>query len=219
MTSTQKLIRWSTLAWLVSALTGIFSTFFAPSDYAQGSMGSSLWMPTHAALVVSYMLFIFGLIGVHLSQADKAGWLGSTGFGLSFLSLIVLTAQLVVSTWILPVLAALPEMPKTAAALLDPSGPLAAFSTAVYVVYIPTVIGLVLLGIAVMRAGVLPRWAGLLLIIGTLLDLAALIGASGELIVKLGDLIFDAGKLWIVYALWSAARVPAMLAHTKTIPT
>ena len=215
MTSTQKLIRWSALAWLLSALTGIFSTFFAPSDFAQGALSSSLWTPTHAALVVSYMLFIFGLIGVHLSQADKAGWLGWTGFGLSFLSLIVLTAQLIVSAWILPALAALPEMPKTAAALLDPSGPLAAFSTVVYVVYIPTVIGLILLGIAIMRAGVLPRWAGLLLIIGTLLDLAVLIGAPGEWIVKAGDLIFDLGKLWIVYALWSAARTPLMLAKAK----
>jgi hypothetical protein len=206
MTTSQKLIRWSALAWLLSALTGIFFTFFGPSDFAQNALRSSLWVPTHAALVVSYMLFVFGLIGVHLKQADKAGWLGSAGFGLSFFSIIILTTQLIVSTWILPALAAQPDMPKTAAALLDPSGPLAAFSMVVYIVYIPVVIGLVLLGIAVMRAGVLPRWAGLLLIIGTLLDLAVLIGVSGELIVKAGDLIFDAGKLWIVYALWSSAQ-------------
>src|SRR5512137_676517 len=215
MTSSQKLIRWSALAWLVSALTGIFFTFFVPSDFAQNAIRSSLCVPTHAALAISYMLFVFGLIGVHLKQAEKASWLGSTGFVLSFFSLIILTAQLIVSTWILPILAAQPDMPKTAAALLDPSGPLAAFSTVVYVVYIPTVIGLILLGIAIMRAGVLPRWAGLLLIIGTLLDLALLIGASGELIVKLGDLIFDAGKLWIVYALWSSSHVPVMLAQAK----
>ncbi len=106
-------------------------------------------------------------------------------------------------------------MPRTTSALLNPSGPLAAFSTVVYLVYIPTVIGLVILGIAIMRAGVLSRWAGLLLIIGTLLDLAVLIGVPGELIIKAGNLIFDAGKLWIVYALWSAARVPAMLTQAK----
>jgi hypothetical protein len=215
MTTSQKLIRWSALAWLLSAMTGIYYTFFAPSDFALNAMHSSLWVPTHAALAISYMLFVFGLIGVYLKQAEKAGWLGSTGFVLSFFSLIILTAQLIVSTWILPILAAQPDMPKTAAALLDPSGPLAAFSTVVFVAYVPTVIGLVLLGIVVMRAGVLPRWAGLLLIIGTLLDLAVLIGAPGELIVKLGDLIFDAGKLWIVYALWSAARGPVMLAQAR----
>ena len=215
MTTSQKLIRWSALAWLVSALTGIFFTFFAPSDFAQNVMRSGLWMPTHAALAVSYMLFVFGLIGVHLKQAEKAGWLGSTGFVLSFFSIIILTAQLIVSAWILPALAAQAGMPKTAAGLLDPSGSLAAFSTVVYLVYIPTVIGLILLGISIMRAGVLPRWAGLLLIIGTLLDLAVLIGAPGEMIVKAGDLIFDAGKLWIVYTLWSATRTPVMLAQAK----
>jgi hypothetical protein len=73
MTTTQKLIRWSALAWLVSAMTGIFSTFFAPSDFAQNAMRSSLWTQTHAALAVSYMLFVFGLIGVHLKQAENVG--------------------------------------------------------------------------------------------------------------------------------------------------
>jgi hypothetical protein len=59
------------------------------------------------------------------------------------------------------------------------------------------------MGIATMRAGVLPRWAGLLLIIGTVLDLAVLVGAPAELIVKLGDAVIDAAKIWIVYALWT----------------
>jgi hypothetical protein len=35
------------------------------------------------------------------------------------------------------------------------------------------------------------------------LDLAVLIGAPGELIVKAGDVAIDAAKIWIVYALWS----------------
>jgi hypothetical protein len=199
----QKLIRWSAIAWLLSALTGIISVFLVPSDYAKNAVLSSLWTPIHAILTISYMLFVFGLVGVYLALAEKAGRLGSIGFVLTFFSTLMLLAQVIVSTWILPVIAQQPNAPKTAFEMLDPAGPLAAFSSVIFAVYVPAVIGLFLLGVAIMRAGVLPRWAGLLLIIGTVLDLAILIGAPGELIVKLGDVVFDVGKIWIVYALWS----------------
>lgn len=199
----KNLIRWSAIALLLSALTGITSILFTPSDFAPNAVLSSSWTPMHAVLAVSYMLFVFGLIGIYVIQADKAGKLGSVGFLLTFFGMLILTAQVIVSAWILPAVAVQPNFPKTAFEMLDPAGPLAAFSTLVFVDYVPAVIGLLLLGIAIMRAGVLPRWAGLLLIIGTLLDLALLIGASGELIVKLGDAIFDIGKLWIVYGLWT----------------
>ncbi len=203
MTTTQKLIRWSAIAWLLSALTGIISILLTPSDFAENAVLGGWWTPMHAVLTASYMLFVFGLIGIYVIQANKAGSLGSIGFVLTFFGSLILTAQVIVATWILPVIASQSNAPKTAYEMLDPSGPLAAFSSVVQITYVPAGIGLILLGIAIMRAGVLPRWAGLLLIIGTLLDLTILIGAPGELIVKLGDAIFDIGKLWIVYALWS----------------
>jgi hypothetical protein len=189
--ATQKLIRWSAIAWLLSEATGIISVAMAPSDFARGAVLSGLWTPIHAVLAISYMLFMFGLNGVYLVQADKAGRLGSIGYVLTFFGVLMLTAQVIVAAWILPVIALQPDAPKTAFALLDLDGPLAAFSLVVFVV----------LGIATMRAGVLPCWAGLLLIIGTVLDLAILIGAPGELIVKLGDVAIDAAKIWIAYAL------------------
>ncbi len=206
----QQLIRWSAIALLLSALTGIISIIATPSDFAPNAMLSSLWTPAHAMLTVSYMLFLFGLVGIHVIQADKAGRLGSIGFVLTFFGTLILTAQVIISTWILPVLALQTNAPKTAFEMFDPAGPLAAFSTVVLVDYVPTAIGLLLLGIAIMRAGVLPRWAGLLIIVGTLLDLAILVGAPGELLVKLGDTIFDIGKLWIVYALWSEKGAKAI---------
>jgi hypothetical protein len=203
MTTTQKLIRWSAIAWLLSALTGIISIIFTPSDFVDNAMLSRQWVPTHAVLTASYMLFVFGLIGVYVIQAEKAGRLGSVGFVLTFFGALILTAQVIAATWILPVVALQANAPKTAFEMFDLVGPLAAFSSVVFAAYVPAGLGLILLGIATMRAGVLPRWAGLLLIIGTVLDLAVLIGASGELIVKAGDVAIDAAKIWIVYALWS----------------
>jgi hypothetical protein len=200
--ATQKLIRWSAVAWLLSAMTGILSVALVPSDYAVNAVLGSLWTPIHAVLTVSYMLFLFGLVGFYLAQADQAGRPGSIGFVLTFFGTLLLMAQVVVAAWVLPVIATQPSAPKTAFEMFDLAGPLPAFSAVVFAAYVPAGIGLVLLGIATMRAGVLPRWAGLLLIIGTVLDFAVLVGAPGELIVKLGDLVFDAAKIWIVYALW-----------------
>jgi hypothetical protein len=201
--ASKNLIRWSAQALLLSALTGIISVLFAPSDFTPNAVLGSAWTPMRVVLAVSYMAFVFGLIGIYVIQADKAGRMGSIGFGLAFFGMLILTAQVLVAAFILPVIASLPNAPKTAFDLFDPAGPLAGFSTVVFADYVPTVLGLVLLGAAIVRAGVLPRWAGLLLIVGTLLDLALLMGAPGELIVKLGDVFFDVGKLGIVYALWT----------------
>ena len=198
---TQKLVRWGAIAWLLSALTGITSIVTAPSDFAANAMLSSHWMPAHALLSFSYALFLFGLIGFYLVQAEKSGRLGSIGFVLTFFGILVLTAQIMVSAWILPVIALQSTVPNTAYAMLDPAGPLPIFSWVVFAAYIPAGIGLILLGVATMRAHVLPRWAGLLLIIATVLDFAVLFGAPGEMIVKLGDVAFDVAKLWFVYAL------------------
>src|SRR5436190_17269751 len=133
----QKLVRWSAIAWLVSGLTGIVSIALTPSDFAVNAVLGGLWTPIHAVLVFSYMLFMFGFVGVYLAQADRAGRLGSVGFVLAFFGVLLLTAQVVVATWILPVIAMQPGAPKTAFELLDPAGPLAAFSLVVFIAYVP----------------------------------------------------------------------------------
>jgi hypothetical protein len=214
----QKLIRWSAIAWLLSGLMGIISIVLTPSDFAANAVLSGPWTPIHAVNTFSYMLFMFGLVGVYLAQAEKAGRLGLIGFALTFLGVLLLTVQVAVATWILPVIALQPNAPLTAFELLDPAGPLAAFSLVFFIAYVPAGIGLILFSIATMRAGVLPRMAAVLLMIGTVLALGILVGAPGELIVKLGDFIFDVGKLWIAYALWSGTREAASKAVLRAIP-
>ena len=79
--ATQNLVRWSAIAWLLSALTGIISVALAPSDYAVNAVLGSLWTPMHAVLTVSYMLFLFGLMGFYLARADRpGGWGQSNSF-------------------------------------------------------------------------------------------------------------------------------------------
>ena len=79
------------------------------------------------------------------------------------------------------------------------------------VVLVALVIGFVLLGISVLRAGVLPRWAALLLIAGTL----AMLGFNDQNALALLAIPNGIGWVAVGYVLWSGrgegAREPARL--------
>ncbi len=67
-------------------------------------------------------------------------------------------------------------------------------------------VGRVLLGIATMRAGVLPRWAGLLILVGAVLNLVnfPLSGVIGGIVLLVAFVLFALGLGWIGYVLWTA---------------
>jgi hypothetical protein len=63
-------------------------------------------------------------------------------------------------------------------------------------------VGLILFGIATMRAGVFPRWAGLLLIAGDVVFAAGdLAGHAAPMIFVVGAAITCAGFVWLGLAL------------------
>ncbi len=70
-------------------------------------------------------------------------------------------------------------------------------------------LGYILFGVATMRAGVLPRWSGLLLIIGVAFSMAegSPFGRTlSHVIVTIGHVVFGLGLAWMGYALWSEQR-------------
>ena len=67
-------------------------------------------------------------------------------------------------------------------------------------------IGLILFGIATMQAGIFPRWAGILLIVGDVVFGAASFSGSAALIVEVvGALITCAAFVWLGLALLSGS--------------
>jgi hypothetical protein len=69
-------------------------------------------------------------------------------------------------------------------------------------------VGLILLGLAVARAGVFPRWGGILLALGIVLQLPAqfamdLAGSMFFLFTIGGAVLFCAGMIWIGWVLWT----------------
>jgi hypothetical protein len=80
----------------------------------------------------------------------------------------------------------------------------------VVVAVLMVVIGSIPLGLVTMRAGVLPRWMGLLLIVSGvagILDLAPLSPFMKNLVATLSGVLFFLGLMWAGYALLTEGRV------------
>jgi hypothetical protein len=131
-------------------------------------------------------------------QASRAGWLGFVGFVLTFLGWFLLTGYYVVDNLILsPWLDALaPHV--YAQWFVNP-----AVAVSMHVANSLLGVGGVLLGIATMRAGVFPRWAGLLLIVSAVFALGSFVigslGSVGPTSVAIGLAALGLG--WMGYAL------------------
>ena len=208
--STAKLIHWSGLISILAGLLYALGALLHPVGEDLTAYGSPTWVPAHQVYWVSAMLMLFGLLGLYARQVEKAGWLGLVGFVLAFIGTVLVDSIFLMASTVIHLVAV------QAPALFDQTAAPPAFG--VLVVVVGYILGYILFGIATMRAGVLPRGSGLLLIIGSamfMISEAVPLNASfSHLIVTLGDVIFGAGFVWMGFALWSEKREPALIAKS-----
>lgn len=196
---TSKFVRWSGLVLLLAGVLVAIPTLLHPDEIADPSvMQSASWVPVHTAFIVGVVLSIFGLIGLYLRQLEKGGWLGTIGFALTIVGSILTVVILTIDAYIVPIMAADAE----AQALLDPNGPLftGPLGLEFMLAALTFALGAAALGIAVIRAGILPRGAGGLLLIG-----GPIMGFSGLLphpIFLVGGVLLGASFVWLGYAIW-----------------
>jgi hypothetical protein len=166
------LIRLSGLSLFLGGLLDIAGTVLEPHggglEYATNPLAVSSGLLEIAAV----LLVMLGLPGLFAAQADRAGILGFIGTVTVFFCLPLLDlTHGYVDAAIRPALAATPE----AARLLGPGGSFdKALAHGLAGSFISlagpvSLLGLILLGIATMRAGVLPRWTGVLLVAAAVL--------------------------------------------------
>jgi hypothetical protein len=136
---------------------------------------------------------------------EKTRWLGLVGFVLAFIGTVFVSSIFFMVSTVIPLIAA--ETPALFDQAATPS------TGTVLVVVLGFSLGYILFGVATMRAGVLPRWSGLLLIIGVsffMISEAPLFDRTlSHVIVTVGDVVFGLGLAWMGYALWSEKREPA----------
>jgi hypothetical protein len=165
--STTTLTRLSGLALMVAlalALTGgILHPVIGGDSHAASSLAQPLFPTAHLLVFLGEVCLLFGLPGLYASIAPKTGLLGLLGFVLYFFANAILASFVTAyEAFIVPVLAADP----TTSALVAPGGaipssaPFAVLQGLGGLVYM---LGLVVLGVAVFRSRVMPRWTGALM--------------------------------------------------------
>jgi hypothetical protein len=206
--SSTNLIRWSGLISILAGVLYALAAILHPVGEDIAAYTSPNWVPAHLIYWVSAILMLFSLIGLYARQVEKAGWLGLVGFVLAFIGTAFVGSIFVMASTVIHLVAV--ENPALFERVGTPS------TATVLVVVLGFSLGYILFGVASMRAGVLPRWSGLLLIIGVsffMISEAPLFDRSlSHVIVTVGDVVFGLGLAWMGYALWSEQREPVLMA-------
>ena len=161
------------------------------SDAEYGTvLGETLVLSAHALLV-------FALVALWAVQAERSGTLGAVGMALSVVGTTLNCAAL------------LAEIAGASGADVDPVVAEGVSGTIVLLGGLSFLIGLILFGAATMRTGVLPRWAGSLLILGDVVFAVGTFAGSASLAVEvLGALITCAAFVWLGLALLTTGDAP-----------
>ena len=204
--SSKSLVRWSGMATVLGALlilvTSVVPELFFPNDEALSvSAMSSRWMPLWALFFIGLILIALGLVGLYTRQTERSGAFGLVAFLVAFTG--VALALGLAWTFLFTV----PSLAEAAPAFLDNEeipGPLALPLPLTFILFDG---GWLLFGLATTLAKVFPRWTGILLMIGAVLDFS-----SNFLPISfpIGTVLLGAALIWLGYLLWSEHRQTAI---------
>jgi len=202
--TTFKLIRWAGLSALLAGICYVLVGVFHPPNVPL-SVTTTRWEIVHIIACAMSFFGILGMAGLYTRQAEKTGWLGLVGFVLISLWFVLIMGFSFVEAFILPRIATTaPAFVHGWFGMLTGSasnvnlGSLATLWTLTGPVYM---LGGLLFGIATFRAGILPRWAGVLLALGTLLAPVAKLlpnASQPKIAIPVGLAL-----AWLGFALWS----------------
>ena len=191
--SSSNLIRWGGLANLLAGLSLILLSIY---DLAVPDITVPFRGVIHTIGYLGLSIGLFGLVSLYTIQMGEVGRMGLIGFILAFIGNIMTAGAAFLNAYVVPV--ASPE-------LFEPTGPLFTGLAGLIILFsaVLVTVGFILFGIATMRAGVLPRWAALLVIISAWFGLAA---AFSPIVFHIGGIVFGLGNAWLGAAVWSSAR-------------
>ena len=190
MTSSN-LIRLSGLAAVMAAALLLITEIV---DYTQGGDPFNVASATHAfesalRMIAFVVLLPLGLVGLYARQSEAAGPLGLLGFLVAFSGTGLVAGFLWTDTFVAP------ELAKSAPQLLE-MGPPPGRSLSLLVFGV----GWALFGLATLWAGVYPRQAAMLLIIGAVIGTVL---SLAFLPVPFGGLPFEAAVAWLGVVLFT----------------
>jgi hypothetical protein len=204
------LSRWAGLAAMAAGMLFVAVQLIHPPEVLS-SVSTSLWAIVHYMTIAFCLLGLLGLTGIYARQAEAAGWLGLAGYLVFSLFLAITGAFVFVEAFVSPLLVT--GSPKFVEGLL---GIITGTASEINLGALPALYGVTglfyllggqLFGIATIRAGILPRWAGVMFALGGPLVIVISLFLPHELI-RLAAVPVGTGLVWLGYALWSERRAP-----------
>ncbi|CAM4479848.1 hypothetical protein [Paenibacillus tarimensis] len=198
------LMRVAGLCAVLAGILYIVIQFIHPSD-SLSSVSSSLWVIVACMTSAMSLFSLIGITGIYIRQAGEAGWLGLAGYVLFSSFWLISFAFSFIEAFVLPLLTTdAPEVVEGFTGLF--SGIESGAELGIFPVLAPLaggmyILGGLLFGIAVLRAGILPRpAAGLLSIAAVMTVMASVIPHPFDrtLAVPMGSAF-----VWLGLSLWS----------------
>jgi hypothetical protein len=206
--TTAKLIRWSGLSAMAAGIIFAGIQPIHPPDVIS-SVNTSLFITLTSLKTVMSIFGLFGIAGLYARQVEKTGWLGLTGYLLLTIFYAVQMCFSFIEPLVLPLLTNVaPGFVESALGMASGAGgpmDLGVLATIYQLVSVLYLLGLLLFGIALFRARILPRWAaGLLAISGPLaIIMVALLPHQIE---RLAAMPMGFALAWLGFALFTERR-------------
>ena len=216
--SSTTLFRLSGLALLIALPLQILGFVLHPPSEQVADVLQPAYGPAHIILFVSWVFALLGLTGFYARQAERAGVLGLIGFAATMFAAAYHFYLLLYEAY---ATVALARDPATQGLVGD--GPLAHGAGALGPLGFASILAFPLLGIATVRAGVLPGWAGWLQIASVPVFFLGALVVSPDAPAPLGTMAAATPIAWLYsllflgyavggYALWTGkerTREPA----------
>jgi hypothetical protein len=198
------LVRWSGGALVLGGvLNAIFLLVSAGHITGAEHAVSAEWMLAHTAHFCSALLLLPGVMGLYVRQVEQGGTFGAVAFVLALLGTGLYAGTGFVTAWIWP------ELGASAPAMVEASGPFFTPTLPIFpIAFVTFSLGWLLLGVVTARAAVLPRWAGIALAAGALLQglPPRPIGPTPWAVIDAGGVLFALGTAWLGFTLWGQTQ-------------
>jgi hypothetical protein len=190
--SSSELIRWSGLAAVAGgvslAIAEVVALSFFGYDFSRTATTGTYALYSVLVMITGVLLPL-GLVGLYVRQLEASGPLGLVGFVVAFIGTVLVAGFFWSSAFVAPILAV--EAPQLLAVSSLPG---------FFRSFIVFGLGWLLFGVATLRAGVYPRGAVVLLIVGAVLIVIRL---------PLISVVLDAAVAWMGYVLFTGRDIAA----------
>jgi hypothetical protein len=193
LTTYQVPMRLFRISGIASIVAGVLMTvgFILHPAGEDATFGTDpMWIPAHALLWSAFLIALLGWLGVYIAHAAKAGNLGLAAF-------VVIMLGTALASWIfssdvtfVPVIAA--ESPALFKKIFSTGHTLIGVASV-----LSWVLGNVLFGISLIRAKTFSSWAGILLMVGTIIIPIAYLTELSVRVVAVGGGIAAVGQVWL----------------------